>query len=406
MDRSLRFRSISSDNCLMKTRFRYGFGRFPNQAIAYKSHAHSPKATRLYIGDTHIWSATGVQQCGTLRPLLFALVLHPLVHKIIDNCKFLLHAWYLDDGAVIRDSEEVARVLIIIRVSGPCLGLEINIKKTEIFWPSCNGTKLREGLFPVTIRRPSLGVKLLGGAVSRDTYFISRLAMRRAANVIDLMGLLSQLHDPLSELLLLRSCIGLRGLIENMVVCGGPFFEDLQWRLASLPIRFDGLSFCFTNKDTTPFKAQQTLVSALISEMVKDMEVHFDMTMRQNAVFECLHALHAQDFLLAILIDRICQHMSPACLDSFGEHAVHCKELSGFKYRHDMVRDVLFGLCRRAGISAKKEAHTHNTKPLPDFTNVPYVKPSFSSVVHGSSSTVDSRVPSKIRSISLKEQDL
>ncbi|GJS48324.1 hypothetical protein Tco_0598445 [Tanacetum coccineum] len=117
--------------------------------------------------------------------------------------------------------------------------------------------------------------------------------------------------------------------------------------------------------------------------MLKDMEIHFDMTMRQKAVFECLRAPHAQDFLLAIPIDGLCQHMSPveyciilkyrlmiplfpvdaicpvcrkACLDSFGEHAVHCKELSGFKYRHDMGRDVLFDICRRAEISAKKEA--------------------------------------------------
>nr|GEX33382.1 transcription factor, MADS-box [Tanacetum cinerariifolium] len=33
------------------------------------------------------------------------------------------------------------------------------------------------------------------------------------------------------------------------------------------------------NKDTVPSKAQQTLVSSLFSEMVKDMEVHFDMTL-------------------------------------------------------------------------------------------------------------------------------
>nr|GEV26207.1 auxilin-like protein [Tanacetum cinerariifolium] len=30
--------------------------------------------------------------------------------------------------------------------------------------------------------------------------------------------------------------------------------------------------------------------------------------------------------------------------------------LPGFKYRHDMVRDVLYDPCRRVGISAKKEA--------------------------------------------------
>ncbi|GJZ96550.1 putative reverse transcriptase domain-containing protein [Tanacetum coccineum] len=326
------------------------------------------QASRLYIGDTHIWSATRVQQGDPLGPLLFALILHPLLHKIKDSCKLLLHAWYLDDGTVIGDSEEVARVLDIIKVSGPGLGLELNIKKTEIFWPSCNGMKLREGLFPVDIRRPSSGVKLLGGAVSRDADFISGLAMRRAANAVDLMGLLPQLHDPQSELLLLRSCMGiaklffglrtcqpvhmeeaalffdkgLRGSIENIVVCGGPFFGDLQWRLASLPIRFGGLDhilrdsgICgmdddyvsalaclrdtipsfdfsgFTNKDTVPSKAQQTLANVFFSEMVKDMEVHFDMTMRQKAVFECLRAPYGQDFLLAIPIDGLGQHMSP-----------------------------------------------------------------------------------------------
>ncbi|GKE99990.1 hypothetical protein Tco_0023341 [Tanacetum coccineum] len=91
----------------------------------------------------------------------------------------------------------------------------------------------------------------------------------------------------------------------------------------------------------------------------------------------------AQDFLLAIFIEGLDQHMfsveyrttlkyrlmislffvdeicsvcRKACLDSFGGHAVHCKELSGFKYRHDMVRNVIFDVCRRARISAKKEA--------------------------------------------------
>nr|GEV54958.1 hypothetical protein [Tanacetum cinerariifolium] len=232
----------------------------------------------------------------------------------------------------LEDSESVAKVLNTIKVSGPDLGLELNIKKTKMFWPSCNGMKLREGLFPVNIRRPSSGVKLLGGAVSRDAYFISGLAMRRLENAIDLMSLLSQLHDPQS----------LRGSIENIVVCDGPFFGDLQWRRASLPIRFGGLGFysakvvsryafdddyfsalaClrdtipsldfsgFINKDTAPSKAQQTL-NVLFNEMIKDMEVYFDMTMRQEVVFEYLYALRAQDSLLVSSIDGIGQNMSP-----------------------------------------------------------------------------------------------
>ncbi|GKE72707.1 hypothetical protein Tco_1534748 [Tanacetum coccineum] len=54
--------------------------------------------------------------------------------------------------------------------------------------------------------------------------------------------------------------------------------------------------------------------------------------------------------------DAICPVCRKACLDSFGEHTVQCKELPGFKYRHDMVRDVFFDICRHVGISAKKEA--------------------------------------------------
>ncbi|GJS39389.1 hypothetical protein Tco_0564432 [Tanacetum coccineum] len=152
----------------------------------------------------------------------------------------------------------------------PCVKYE-NVTKVT----SCNGMKLREGLFPVDIRRSSSGVKLLGGAVSSDADFISGLVMRRATNAVYLMGLLPQLHDPQSELLLLRSCMGiaklffglrtcqpvhieeaalffdkgLRGSIENIVVCGGSFFEDLQWRLASLPIRFGGLGFGICGMD-------------------------------------------------------------------------------------------------------------------------------------------------------------
>ncbi|MCI61183.1 hypothetical protein A2U01_0082440, partial [Trifolium medium] len=34
---------------------------------------------------------------------------------------------------------------------------------------------------------------------------------------------------------------GLCGAVEDIVVGGGPFFGDLQWRLASLPIKAGGL---------------------------------------------------------------------------------------------------------------------------------------------------------------------
>ncbi|GJY38475.1 hypothetical protein Tco_0424839 [Tanacetum coccineum] len=68
--------------------------------------------------------------------------------------------------------------------------------------------------------------------------------------------------------------------------------------------------------------------------------------------------------------DAICPVCRKVCLDSFEEHAVHCKELPGFKYRRDMVRDVLFDICRRAGISAKKEAPVGRKHACVDLTGV------------------------------------
>ncbi|MCI33385.1 hypothetical protein A2U01_0054602, partial [Trifolium medium] len=41
------------------------------------------------------------------------------------------------------------------------------------------------------------------------------------------------------------------------------------------------------------------------------MEVNFQLTTRQKGVFGCLQAAHAQDFLLAIPIEGLGQHMSP-----------------------------------------------------------------------------------------------
>ncbi|KAJ0624913.1 hypothetical protein HanIR_Chr01g0048171 [Helianthus annuus] len=55
-------------------------------------------------------------------------------------------------------------------------------------------------------------------------------------------------------------------------------------------------------------------------------------------------------------VDEVCPICHKVCFDSFGELAVHCRELTGFKYWHNLVRDVLFDIFRGDGISAKKEA--------------------------------------------------
>ncbi|GJR77865.1 hypothetical protein Tco_0090230 [Tanacetum coccineum] len=129
---------------------------------------------------------------------------------------------------------------------------------------------------------------------------------------------------------------GLRRAIEAIVVCGGPFFGDFQWRLASLPIRttffrivvIDGLILTMdmhwivcacpslnsilavSLTRTPPPKAQNVLACALFSEIVKSLGVSFDLSPRQKAVVECLRAPRAQNFLTVIPIEGLGQHMS------------------------------------------------------------------------------------------------
>ncbi|GJT14286.1 hypothetical protein Tco_0861328 [Tanacetum coccineum] len=159
-----------------------------------------------------------------------------------------------------------------------------------------------------------------------------------------------------------------------------------NWRLASLPIRLGGLGLYLAKEASSyAFVASRAQSWVLQDHILRDSGI-CGMDDDYKAVFECIRVPHVQDFLLAIPIDELGQHISPveyrtilkyrlmiplflvdaispacrkACLDSFREHAVHCKELTSFKYRYDMVRDVLFYICRHAEISAKKEARVN-----------------------------------------------
>ncbi|KAJ0694995.1 putative reverse transcriptase domain, exostosin [Helianthus annuus] len=396
--------SFYSDGSLamLTVDFSNAFNLVDRSVLLREVHRHCPsifpwvqflyaQPARLYVGSDRIGAFTGVQQGDPLGPLLFALALHPLVLQVQENCKLPFHAWYLDDGTIIGDAVQVAKALDIIGSEGPALGLRLNIRKTEVFWPTCNGVKVRPGLFPSEIGRPEKGVKLLRGAVTCDASFISGLAAKRATRAVDIMGHLPLLRDPQSELLLLRSCMGvakllfglrtcqppfvddvvscfnkdLREAIEDIVVCGGPFFGDLQWRIVTLPMRLGGLGLLsardvaayafvasrsqswelqdhilrnsgvanidpdyasalerlheslpdfdlggFSNKDTTPKKPQKTLANALCCRIAQSLGEDFHLSPRQKAVIECLQRPHAQDFLTVIPIEGLGQRMS------------------------------------------------------------------------------------------------
>ncbi|XP_026433389.1 uncharacterized protein LOC113330794 isoform X1 [Papaver somniferum] len=176
---------------------------------------------KLYYGTSILSSSQGVQKGDSLGPLIFALTLHAIVLKISQQCKLDLKAWYLDDGTIIGDTIIVSKAFHIIKSEGVSVGLDLNIHKIELFWPSFDESSTQVGVFPADIGRPSVGVELLGGPVSLDTSFCNQLVLDKVHKTTQLMDVVHRIHDPQSELLLLRNCAGGNScpVIVQVMVC-------------------------------------------------------------------------------------------------------------------------------------------------------------------------------------------
>ena len=67
---------------------------------------------------------------------------------------YVFQAWYLDDDTILGDALVVGKVLQLIMEDGPCLGLHLNVEKTDVFWPIEDPRSRLVGVFPPDSVRP------------------------------------------------------------------------------------------------------------------------------------------------------------------------------------------------------------------------------------------------------------
>ena len=130
---------LSSDKAVVKVDFQNAFNSIRRDRLLKAVEDHIPdllpfvysafsSPSILMWGDGQLLSTEGIQQGDPLGPMLFCLGIHKLVSSL--SSEFCI--FYLDDGTIGGNFEELQADLEKIEDHGKALGLLLNVEKSEL----------------------------------------------------------------------------------------------------------------------------------------------------------------------------------------------------------------------------------------------------------------------------------
>ena len=147
------------------------------QASSFVEFCYSsrPAPPILRLEHHSITSEAGVQQGDPLGPLLFALTLKPVIHRIADEVATLgMNAWYLDDGFLVGRRDDLESVLKILEEEYPPRCLSLQKEKCHFYPPANLPMRSESTLLGIPIERTK-DLVLLGSPIGSEKMRVETL---------------------------------------------------------------------------------------------------------------------------------------------------------------------------------------------------------------------------------------
>ena len=174
----------------------------------------------LLLGDMIIPSTRGFHQGDPLAPLLFALLLLPVILRLVREVPDLdLNSWLLDDGLIGGLKADVRKAIEIIIEEGARRGLRLSTLYT---CPEDPKSRVwcadAEGDDPLNLGIPRIsddGFIHLGSPIGSDS-FIERSLSKQVDKVETMLSKLPLLEDAHLEFVALRSCLSIPKVMYSL----------------------------------------------------------------------------------------------------------------------------------------------------------------------------------------------